>query len=176
MARNVNEKRLRKHHKTLGNPTPLLMLSRVPQRPQYGMHKVQLDNPRKRRKSEYQTLQPAQSLLHISKKQKKSHNNGSQFPPAFWDNLSKIYLTRRALKELDRRNSQADLDSRPNYQQLHRAILAKVRKTSQTLTLIIDYLRHCGGIGLQSIKRTARHGGPDLSDLRGVSQPCIHWS
>jgi hypothetical protein len=30
----------------------------------------------------------------------------SRPPPAFWDNLTKLWLTERALRELDRRNSQ----------------------------------------------------------------------
>ena len=66
---------------------------------------------------------------------------------AFYDSLSKIYLTRRALKEHDRRES-------------HRA---EIQRPAQPL-------RQSGiPTDAKAIKRFARHGGPDLRDLRGVS-------
>jgi len=71
------------------------------------MPEAQLSNPRKRRNPERLTPQQNKTSQHVSKKQKRSHPSGSQLPPAFWDNLSKIDLTKRALEELDRRNTQA---------------------------------------------------------------------
>lgn len=72
---------------------------------------------------------------------------------AYWDSLSKLWLTRRALRELDRRNRQPATNSvrtritrRPNL----RGELAWENSTSE-------------------IKRFSRHGGPDLQDLRGAS-------
>ena len=71
---------------------------------------------------------------------------------AYWDSLSKLWLTRRALRELDRRNRQTAnsvrtrITSRPNLS----GELASENRSSE-------------------IKRFARHGGPDLQDLRGVS-------
>ncbi|KAL2257990.1 hypothetical protein VTK26DRAFT_8877 [Humicola hyalothermophila] len=66
----------------------------------------------------------------------------SNFPPKFWDDLSKIPLTRRALRELDRRNS-----ARPALGFAAPAV----------------YTVH--------LARFARHGGPDLRYLRGYPEP-----
>jgi hypothetical protein len=57
---------------------------------------------------------------------------------AFWDNLSRIWLTPRALRELDRRT-------------------------------VDQALPKVSGAECQSSARFARHGGPDISCLRGVS-------
>ena len=66
---------------------------------------------------------------------------------AFYDSLSKVWLTRRALKELDRRTGQVHRPQRP-----------------------ASASRHVYPIGtlLRQIQRFARHGGPELRDLRGV--------
>ena len=144
------------------------------------MSEAQLCNPRKRRNPERLTPQQNKTLQHVSKRQKSSHPNGSQFPPAFWDNLSKISLTKRALEELDRRNTQAALNSRPPHPRSHRSITrrvpAELKKSSQPLTPVVKYLCHCGTRDLENIKQIARHGGPDLSDIRGVSGRYIHCS
>lgn len=133
------------------------------------MPETQFSIPRKRRISEQPT--------HVSKRRKRSHPSGSRLPPAFWDNLSKIDLTRRALEELDRRNTQAALDSQPPYQRparrITRHVLAELKKSAQPLTPPAEYLCHCGTSGLRNIKRTARHDGPDLSDLRGVRRQFV---
>ncbi|KAI0099338.1 hypothetical protein GGR51DRAFT_564986 [Nemania sp. FL0031] len=60
------------------------------------------------------------------------------FAPEFWDNLSKVPLTARALREVDRRN---DIHLRPP--------------------------KPWPGIFSGSIARFARHGGPNILDLRG---------
>ncbi|KAF2189960.1 hypothetical protein K469DRAFT_452169, partial [Zopfia rhizophila CBS 207.26] len=70
--------------------------------------------------------------------------SGSQPPPAFWDNLSKIWLTKRALRELDQRNTQA-APSPP------RSPHRRARRPPRIL---------------KDIRLFARHGGPNLSDLR----------
>ncbi|KAG6036947.1 hypothetical protein E4U41_005388 [Claviceps citrina] len=64
------------------------------------------------------------------------------FSPAFWDDLSKIPLTIRALRELDRRNG-----ARP------------IRKCKALKVYPKDRVRF------------ARHGGPDLGHLRGYPEP-----
>ncbi|KAH6628901.1 hypothetical protein F5144DRAFT_580431 [Chaetomium tenue] len=66
----------------------------------------------------------------------------SNFPPEFWDNLSKVPLTRRALREVDRRNS-----ARPA---LGPAAFA-MHTTDRA--------------------HFAKHGGPDLCHLRGYPEP-----
>ena len=59
----------------------------------------------------------------------------------FYDSLSKVWLTRRALKELDQRTRQRAPQRPPS-----------VPRRSD----------------LKQIQRFAKHGGPDLRDLRGV--------
>ncbi|OAA39188.1 hypothetical protein ISF_09861 [Cordyceps fumosorosea ARSEF 2679] len=63
----------------------------------------------------------------------------SNFPSQFWDSLSKVWLTPRALREKDRRNG-----AQPP---------APVSAASVTPT---------------TLARFARRGGPDLGYLRGV--------
>jgi hypothetical protein len=130
---------------------------------------TQLSIPRKRRHSEQLTAQQNETSQHTSKRRKCSHPDGSQFPSAFWDNLSYVDLTKRALEELDRRNTQAALSCGPPFVQSHRPITRYMRKkSSQPLTTLVEYLCHCGTSSLKKIKLSARHGGPDLSDLRDV--------
>ncbi|KAM0424959.1 hypothetical protein ACHAPT_009760 [Fusarium lateritium] len=62
------------------------------------------------------------------------------FTPAFWDNLSKVWLTPNALKEIDRRNA--------------------LRPASTT-----SAPRVCP----KDVARFARRGGPDLCHLRGYA-------
>ncbi|GAB1312200.1 WW domain-containing protein [Madurella fahalii] len=70
------------------------------------------------------------------------HRGLSNFPPEFWDNLSKVWLTRRALRELDRRNSA---------QPAPRPVAPAVYTTD--------------------LARFARSGGPDIRHLRGCPEP-----
>ncbi|POS73710.1 hypothetical protein DHEL01_v207901 [Diaporthe helianthi] len=69
------------------------------------------------------------------------HPTSWHYPPEFWDRLSKIPLTRSALKELDRRNG-----ARPAF-------------SPPPTSLARD------------LARFARHGGPDLRGLRGCVAP-----
>ncbi|VUC36981.1 unnamed protein product [Clonostachys rosea] len=62
------------------------------------------------------------------------------FPPAYWDDLSTLWVTPRALRELNRRNK-----ANPPPEQ----------KTT--------------GVLHQNIAGFARHGGPDLTDIRGYA-------
>ncbi len=71
---------------------------------------------------------------------------------AYWDSLSKVWLTRRALDELDRRNRQRASSVRP--------------PVARSLDLG-DEPGRLENLSTQ-LKRFARHGGPDLRDLGGV--------
>jgi hypothetical protein len=132
------------------------------------MPEPQSSNPRKRR--------PQESSQPLSKRQKLNHPRGSQPPAAFWDNLSKIWLTRRALKEFDRRNTQPT--PRPDPLPYPRSRRPVTRHTVadwkeeeenwEPTKPATDVLPRCSTTCLQEIKLLARHGGPDLSDLRGV--------
>src|SRR5437762_10083371 len=89
------------------------------------------------------------SLSRPSKKFKstKDHHSASNFPPAFYDSLSKVWLTRRALRELDRRNhlKSSTCAPTPAPEPVHKLPTRK------------------------ELQRFSRHGGPELGDLRGVS-------
>ena len=68
--------------------------------------------------------------------------------PEFYDSRPKLWLTRRALKEFDRRNSLLSWSGQPVFE------------------IPIDI----GNIyDTKQIQKFARHGGPDLGDLRAVS-------
>jgi hypothetical protein len=137
------------------------------------MPEPQLFNQGKRQRPEQRPPQLSETSQPVSKKRKVSHPSGCEPPAAFWDNLSKIWLTRSALRELDRRNAQ----SAPNppwssYRRPHRPLtrrgLAEWKKLHQPTQSVIDFPSHNKPRRLKDIQLLARHGGPDLSDLRGV--------
>ncbi|KAK3363917.1 hypothetical protein B0T25DRAFT_55727 [Lasiosphaeria hispida] len=68
--------------------------------------------------------------------------SSSNFAPEFWDNLSKVWLTPRALRELDRRN-----EARPPPKPPSPAVYTT------------------------DLARFARRGGPDLRHLQGCPEP-----
>lgn len=123
----------------------------------------QVFNPRKRQPTQLDALQL---------KRQKLNSTGYQ-PPAFWDSLSKIWLTKDALRELNRRNNQP-ASSQPRSQHrraraVTRNFLAERKGNRRITRSASDFLRHCEPGTLKDIKLFARHGGPDLSDLKGVS-------
>ncbi|KAL8987849.1 MAG: hypothetical protein Q9177_002992 [Variospora cf. flavescens] len=83
-----------------------------------------------------------------SKRQKQQRTSAS-----FWDNLSRQWLTRRALEELDRRTSELPLTGSTCRPRSHKAINRKFK--------------------LADLQRFARQGGPDLRDLRGFPRPAL---
>ncbi|EGC44217.1 conserved hypothetical protein [Histoplasma capsulatum var. duboisii H88] len=73
-------------------------------------------------------------------------------PGCSWDRLSKVWLTRRALEELNRRTAEHTPPAAPSeHDQLEGSLNIKE-----------DWRR---------LKRFARHGGPDLRNLRGYPAP-----
>ncbi|KAK1092613.1 hypothetical protein LTR48_004009 [Friedmanniomyces endolithicus] len=80
-----------------------------------------------------------------AKRQRRSADN---YPPDIWDNLSKITLTRKALREFDRRTRE---NRHPQ--------AARVQETAPRL------LRSA----VRRLEHFARNGGPDLSKLRGYA-------
>ncbi|EGD93151.1 hypothetical protein TESG_00705 [Trichophyton tonsurans CBS 112818] len=108
---------------------------------------------------------------HLSKRLKLG-----QPTSAYWDNLSKIWLTRDALEELDRRNraSSSALESTfTTHQPLTRQLHASLKRRYQTLAP--DPLINYRPESLSKIKRLSRQGGPDLSDLRNFPGPHISF-
>ncbi|PYH89601.1 hypothetical protein BO71DRAFT_487808, partial [Aspergillus ellipticus CBS 707.79] len=89
------------------------------------------------------------SQYQPSEEPSSSEHTSPQRQPAFWDNLSEVFLTKTALGEIDRRSSDPQPSWRPH----------------QSAT---DFLRTCTPTGLKNIKRFSRSGGPDLTDLRNT--------
>ena len=79
------------------------------------------------------------------------------FPPEFYDNLSTIWLTSRAKRELDRRN-----DDHPPSKSASR--LVGRHRSAKVAAL--------GRFGVSELALFATDGGPDLGDLRGVCLYC----
>jgi hypothetical protein len=80
------------------------------------------------------------------------------FPPAFYDNLSRIWLTKDVLRELERRHKAGDAASQSD----RPALVARFRAVSRR-----------GGPPIPSdenekLLRFAKGGGPDMCDVRGV--------
>lgn len=75
-------------------------------------------------------------------------------PSRFWDHLSEIPLTRNALRELGNRNAKVSHGSP--------ATQTCCETGCHQLTNLFS------PTDLRRITRFARHGGPDLKDLRGV--------
>ena len=133
---------------------PLLQESVVDNR---HMLEPQFSNTRKRQRSEQrlpQVNKASEPLPQVneaseplSKRHKPSYPNSKSLPPAaFWDDLSEIPLTKRALRELDRRNT-LSVPKSPQYRRPHRPVTRRI---------------------LAELKLFAKDGGPDLSGLRGV--------
>lgn len=89
------------------------------------------------------------SEQHPSKKAKVASPPPAR-PRSSWDRLTKIWLTPRALDEIDRRTAAAKPPHPP-------------RPDPALHDLPVEDLR--------ALKRFSRHGGPDLTDLRGFPDP-----
>ena len=67
--------------------------------------------------------------------------------PGFWNHLSKVHLTQGALREFERRTA-------PQRPPVPNTVLATSTES-----------------GTRWLQRFSRHGGPDLTHIRGVSTP-----
>ncbi|EED11587.1 hypothetical protein TSTA_107780 [Talaromyces stipitatus ATCC 10500] len=110
------------------------------------MHTGQSIHSCKRPLSQQSSADASPDQAH--KKRKVKHPSGFLLPAAFWDNLSKVWLTHNALRELDRRNTQVPTKS------------LQPTRSSRPVT----------PNEVKAIQRFARQGGPDLSELRGSLQ------
>lgn len=93
------------------------------------------------------------------KKKPKSTSTGDKpanFSPKFYDNLSKIWLTPRALRELNRRN-----EERPPSKSKSKPTAGFVKPRGAKLAALAK-------LGVPELALFAAAGGPDLSDLKGV--------
>jgi hypothetical protein len=132
------------------------------------MSEAQFSDSRKRQRAEQHPL-PSPSPFKRQKKLQ-HYSLGYLDPPAFWDSLSKIWLTGPALRELNRRNAEPlsySLSPRA-HRPVTRSFLAEVKKRRKPTQSVGDFLHSRTPKILGDIKLFARRGGPDLSDLRGV--------
>ena len=93
---------------------------------------------------------PGFTALPTSKRQKLKHQQ-ENFPPSFWDSLSRLFLTSRSLREFDRRTVWPSLPKQP-------------------------HLTGVAQIDSSKLVEFAKEGGPDLKDLRGFQCPEIERS
>jgi hypothetical protein len=139
------------------------------------MPKLRPSGPRKRQFTEQDPIEIESSSHPPSKRQKADHpacEAPFRQPAAFWDNLSKISLTKRALRELDRRNAQSTPGPQSTLRTLHgpltRHARAEFKRRCWHTKPASEFLRDCPVNCLKDVKRLATHGGPDLLYLRGV--------
>lgn len=87
------------------------------------------------------------------KRAKRPFQSRQEADTKYWDSLSEIPVTRRAVKQLNQRNRQkASL--------VRTGLIRRPDRSGEPAAL-----KNCP----PQLKRFARHGGPDLRDLRGVS-------
>ena len=132
-------------------------------------------NPHERQRPEKRPLH-FNNNTQPQRKRRKLHNTTSSSPPqAFWENLSKVWLTKRVLTELNKSyNQSASSPPHPRHQRARRPVTRNFAKSQSPPSTVADLLRHCEPGTLKNIKLFARCGGPDLSELRGVrSKRCI---
>nr|KMM69766.1 hypothetical protein CPAG_06080 [Coccidioides posadasii RMSCC 3488] len=128
---------------------------------------------------------PPLETSHISRKRKQpeypserqSKKHQLDHSPSYWDNLSRIHLTKNAIREHDRRNTalkqQQTLHkpvSRWHRRPITRQFLAE-RESRPKAIPPTDFLSNCSPGQLREIKRLSRSGGPDLSDLKNYPAP-----
>lgn len=126
------------------------------------MHEQRPSNPRKRTSLE-QPLHLTEASEVPPKRRKILHPSGSRPPAEFWNNLTKIWLTRRALEELDGRNT-----GKQDGRRVTRRSVAEWEKDQAPARSAESVLVDLTPKGLKDLKAVARHGGADLSDLKGV--------
>ncbi|KZZ89165.1 hypothetical protein AAL_07813 [Moelleriella libera RCEF 2490] len=111
------------------------------------------------------------SDCHLPKKLKLHY---PPFPPRrFWEGLSEIPLTKNALQALNEENSQQSpvvLRHRQHQHRLRPRPHSKTRTRRQSADKIV---RNYSEAASARLKAFARHGGPDLTVIRGFSQPSI---
>lgn len=101
--------------------------------------------PKNRKRQLFEDSEPTPVLSPPppAKRRKREHQQPHRRPGSFWDNLSRQWLTRHTLREFDQRTVSPAIPLPSNW-------------SGQP------------GICLPQLKCFARHGGPNLGDLRAV--------
>lgn len=100
--------------------------------------------PEKRKQPLSEAELETETLLQPpSKKQKVEEDQQRQTPDPFWDNLSQVWLTRRALREFDRRT-------------VWPAVPAPPHQTGKER------------VNIEKLKHFAKHDGANIDDIRNV--------
>jgi hypothetical protein len=110
------------------------------------VHSLYLDSkiPLREQTPTMEAVPPPDS--HLQPEPPTKHQKHLRRPPGFWDNLSQVPLCRGALREFDRRTVRPIATHKPLVRSALKEDLVK------------------------QLKRYARHGGPDLRDIRGVGR------
>jgi hypothetical protein len=109
---------------------------------------------KRKRKSLSIPNSPSKNSVHPCKRRK--NRVTATTSTKFWDNLSKQYLTKNALQELDDRNTRGKQPGCP------------IQRATEITAPVDQYLRECTPTRLRDIERFAQSGNIDLTDLRGV--------
>ena len=122
--------------------------------------------PWQRKRSFYEVFEPDDAPPISSKRQRveNARQIRSLVRDQFWNTLSKVWLTPRALQEFDRRNAAQSLKQR----------FASDLERPPREKSCVD-ISHLSAVSLKNLKRFARCGGPNLADLRSVSQAMDRW-
>ncbi|MCJ1384250.1 hypothetical protein MMC17_007366 [Xylographa soralifera] len=114
--------------------------------------------PRKRKQSSPDAGEPIQAPCKRQKTDESTRRARRVARERYWDNLSKVWLTPRALREFDRRNTIQEQEKEQNP-------TAKPLKISSTDTT------HLSPACLKNLKQFARRGGPSLTNIRSYPPP-----
>ncbi|KAH0492598.1 hypothetical protein TgHK011_007545 [Trichoderma gracile] len=134
------------------------------------------DNQRACNSSRKRPSKASQETLSSSKRHRPHYP--STIPSRFWDKLSKVPLTRNALRELNWREEKRQIaphnadQEQPPVQRLiqtTRSSLAQENHHQQSADQILDQLSPAR---LKKVRRFSSHGGPDLRDLIGPDESC----
>ena len=129
-------------------------------------------NSRKRQRSDQHPFEAeGEAVQTASKKHKAVHTPDPSQPATHQDSPSPILLKRDALKALQRQIAQAARESRANQRtprRVTRLAVAEWQRRHPPLKPACTYTENCRYEQYRALQSFARHGGPDLWNLRGV--------
>ncbi|KAH7149073.1 hypothetical protein B0J13DRAFT_674301 [Dactylonectria estremocensis] len=124
-------------------------------------------------KQDHAISQKRQRASRKVKKQKIYHPDFP--PPRYFDNLPEKYFTKFMLRESDRRNDEARRSSDRPQEPTRPCTRLAVAQWKDSHPSAEDWIEACSSKTLEQIRRYAKHGGPDLGDLRGTSNTAIDY-